>query len=114
MVCNGTSSVYMISTETGDVLSSYTCVPSGRMPSPDQDRIMSLSASSRGTHLQCLIDEKRIVTMDMIDEGNLIGVNDGIVVTEKSKYVCHDIVCHPHRNMIATSGTDGCLRLWSS
>jgi WD40 repeat-containing protein SMU1 len=114
IVCNGTSSIYMLNVETGVVTHAFSCVPSERKPN-NFDRITCLGCTSRGQHFQCLVGEKRVVTMDILDDGSLVSTqNDGIKVTEKEKYVCHHIVCHPHRNVMATSGTDGCLRLWSS
>ena len=115
VVCNGTSSVYVLNTENSSaVMNAFSCVPSSRKPN-EHDCITSIASTSRGKHLQCLVGQRRVVTMDIQDDGSLIGQSkEGIVVMEKEKYNCHNVVCHPHRNVIATSGTDGCLRIWSS
>jgi WD40 repeat-containing protein SMU1 len=116
VVCNGTSHIHILNTESSEVIKAFSCVPSNRKPS-EQDIITSVSSTSRGKYLHCLVGNRKIITMDIQDDGSLINgstSNEGMVVMEKEKYTCHNIVCHPHRNIIATAGTDGCLRIWSS
>jgi WD40 repeat-containing protein SMU1 len=116
VVCNGTSHAYVLNTESNQIMQSFSCVPSNRKPS-EYDSITSISSTSRGKFLQCLVGLRKIISMDTHDDGSLINGStsrEGIIVMEKEKYNCHHIVCHPHRNIMATSGTDGCLRIWSS
>ena len=82
----------------------------------DEDRLVACAVTLRARYAYALRGDRAVVTFDLESclggEGGSCLESDELVVMDKPKYEAHAMVSHPHRNMIATAGNDGALRVF--
>jgi hypothetical protein len=98
------------------ILAALPCIPTSRAWNPDEDRLVACAVTLRARYAYALRGDRAVVTFDLESclggEGGSCLESDELVVMDKPKYEAHAMVSHPHRNMIATAGNDGALRVF--
>ena len=129
LMCNGSSCLFLLSlTSTGSgggalpggmatgILAALPCIPASRAWNPDEDRLVACALTLRARYAYALRGDRAVVTFDLKsclsgETGSCLE-SDELSVMDKPKYEAHAMASHPHRNMIATAGSDGALRVF--